>query len=216
MTIDEIKAYLTENANDEAVKGFIFDLSLKSKQAIIDEFKSSKDFQAELTREGDRRVQGALDKFQRDTMPKHIEEEIKKRFPDETPEQKAVRELKMELDQIKSQKTKEETRNKLARMLNEKKLPMELQDFINAESEEDISAKVEALNGIFEKRITDGVSERIKTAGMGQPPASAGSVSGVVTSRDDLKKLSREEQNKAISEGRVQIPGVDLSAFKEQ
>ena len=113
MDLNEVQKFIAENKDTDEVKAFIGALSAPvDERVIIDKYKTSAEFKKDTQSESDRKVAAALERFQKEHMSKAIEDEIKKRYPDETSEQKALREMKAELDSIKTAKSREELRNK--------------------------------------------------------------------------------------------------------
>lgn len=204
MDIQEIKKFLSENKDSADVQGLVKELG----QAAVSEFKASKEWKDELQKEGDRRVTGALDKFQKETMPKHIEDEIKKRFPDETPEQKALRELKIELDAIKNEKNRETLKNKKIKAFNDKKIPLDLSDYLAIDNEENLESVIDNFSKVYSEAVTAGVNDRLKSAGVQKPEKSASSPNGVITTKEEIQELYKKDPSlvaAAQREGRIQL-----------
>jgi hypothetical protein len=199
MTLDDVKKYLDDNKDSDDVKDFLGSFS-KPEADIIKAFKATPEFRDELQREGDRRVTSALEKFQKEKLPKHVEEEIKKRFPDESPEQKAIRELKQQVENLSAEKVREELKNKTAQLFNEKKLPLELTEIIQANDTDELTSKTDKVAAIIEKIRIEARNEVMKGAPI--PPGSKPNPSGQIT-RDDLAKMDPADINKARSEGKL-------------
>lgn len=214
MTLDDVKKFVQDNKDDAALKEFIGTLATVDEKAIIEKYKSSAEYKDEVKREGDRRATGAVEKFMKETMPKHLEDEIKKRYPDETQEQKALREMKAELDSIKTAKAREELRNKAVKMLNDKKIGIEFMDFIQAADEDELKNRVEQFHELFSKSIVSAVDEKLKTHGVNPTNSQSSPPAGKITSREQLKGMSSEDIIKARNEGRIDIPGLTLSPTK--
>ena len=201
MTLEEIKSFLSENKDNSEVKLFLGEIVQGSKEIVINDFKVSKDFKDELQREGDRRVTSALEKFQKETMPKHIEEEITKRFPKESEEQKALRQLKMDFDNLKNEKLREEFKNKTVKLFNDKKLPLDLTDFIQAQDEDTLNSKVEKMYTILESYGNTIKQDMLKGSAV-KPTESNGSTVGQWT-KEDLSGKTPTEIATATKEGKL-------------
>ena len=212
MDLNEVQKFIAENKDTDEVKAFIGALSAPvDERVIIDKYKTSAEFKKDTQSESDRKVAAALERFQKDHMSKAIEDEIKKRYPDETSEQKALREMKAELDSIKTAKSREELRNKAVKMLNDKKIGIEYMDFIQAADEDELHERVEQFHGLLNKSIISAVDERLKTHGVNPPVNSSSPPAGKITSREQLTGMSQDQMMKAINEGRVDIPGLVLT-----
>ncbi|HSW61807.1 MAG TPA: DUF4355 domain-containing protein, partial [Dissulfurispiraceae bacterium] len=183
-------------------------------KAIIEKYKSSAEYKDEVKREGDRRATGAVEKFMKETMPKHLEDEIKKRYPEETALEREVRELKAENAATKAERKREELRNKAVKMLNDKKIGIEFMDFIQAADEDELKNRVEQFHDLFSKSIVSAVDEKLKTHGVNPPTSPSSPPAGKITSREQLKGMSSEDIIKARNEGRIDIPGLTLSPTK--
>ena len=202
MTIEEVKKFLADNKDDAAVKEFIGSIATVDERAIIDKYKASAEHKKELSTEGDRRVTAAIEKFQKETMPKHVEEEIKKRFPDETAEQKAIRELTAKLEAIEGAKKREEMKNKATHLFNEKKIPLEFSEYVNSSDEEELTKHVENLAALVDK-IRIGATNEILKNGPTPPKSHNAPPAGGQWTRADLSDKTPEEIAKATAEGKL-------------
>jgi hypothetical protein len=214
MTLDDVKKFVEDNKDDAALKEFIGTIATVDDKAIIEKYKVSAEYKDDVKREGDRRATGAVEKFMKDTMPKHLEDEIKKRYPEETALEREVRELKAENAATKAERKREELRNKAVKMLNDKKIGIEFMDFIQAADEDELKNRVEQFHELFSKSIVSAVDEKLKTHGVNPPTSPSSPPAGKITSREQLKGMSSEDIIKARNEGRIDIPGLTLSPTK--
>lgn len=214
MTLDDVKKFVEDNKDDAALKEFIGTIATVDDKAIIEKYKSSAEYRDEVKKEGDRRATGAVEKFMKDTMPKHLEDEIKKRYPEETALEREVRELKAENAATKAERKREELRNKAVKMLNDKKIGIEFMDFIQAADEDELKNRVDQFHDLFSKSIVSAVDEKLKTHGVNPPTSPSSPPAGKITSREQLKGMSSEDIIKARNEGRIDIPGLTLSPTK--
>jgi len=211
MTLDDVKKFVEDNKDDAALKEFIGTIATVDDKAIIEKYKVSAEYKDDVKREGDRRATGAVEKFMKDTMPKHLEDEIKKRYPEETALEREVRELKAENAATKAERKREELRNKAVKMLNDKKIGIEFMDFIQAADEDELKNRVEQFHELFSKSIVSAVDEKLKTHGVNPPTSPSSPPAGKITSREQLTGMSQDQMMKAINEGRVDIPGLVLT-----
>lgn len=214
MTLDDVKKFVQDNKDDAALKEFIGTIATVDDKAIIEKYKVSAEYKDDVKREGDRRATGAVEKFMKDTMPKHLEDEIKKRYPEETALEREVRELKAENAATKAERKREELRNKAVKMLNDKKIGIEFMDFIQAADEDELKNRVEQFHELFSKSIVSAVDEKLKTHGVNPPNNQSSPPAGKITSREQLKGMSSDDIIKARNEGRIDIPGLTLSPTK--
>lgn len=137
----------------------------------LEEFKN----QLETNKEIKAYYQSSLDSgigkgvasFKEKTLPKILEEEIKKaNNKNKTPEQLKIEELEQKLAQIEKDKTRAEMSSKYSRVLNEKGLSSDLLEFILGADDETTEKNIETLSNI----INSNVSEKVKAKITDNPP----------------------------------------------
>lgn len=122
------------------------------------------------TDEGKRLLQPMLDRYhskgleawRTNNLQKLIDEGISKANPQETPEQKAVRELKAELDSMRKAATLEAVKNKAIVHANDKKLPLEFIDILVEEDEKVTFDKLNLIESVFNTHVQRLVDEEVK------------------------------------------------------
>jgi hypothetical protein len=113
----------------------------------------------------DARVTKGIDTFKKETMPSLIEEEIKKKFPAETEEQKRLRLLEEDNRKFQNDVKRERLLNKAISIANEKKLPLKLIDRFLGDDEETTIKNIELLEAEYNGAITSAVEEKFKEGG---------------------------------------------------
>lgn len=217
MTIQEVKEFFKDNADKAEVKKYMVELSQSGKQDIIDDYLNSNDFKKAVDSETDKRVpsamETAIEKFKKDLMPQEIEAEISKRFPEETEDQKKIRTLEKQFEDMATAKNREELKNKASQLLNNSKISLDALNFINAKDEIDLNKQVEALSKLIGDAKTSGVNETLKIAP--QPTDSSGvPVDSTITTRGQLKNIKHGDYIKLRDAGKIKIPGVALEEVK--
>ena len=105
--------------------------------------------------------------FKEKTLPKIIEEEIKKASnKNKSPEELRIEELENKLAQIEKDKIRAEMSSKYTKILSEKGLSGDLLDFILGADEETTNKNIDTLTNI----INNSVSEKVKTKITENPP----------------------------------------------
>lgn len=146
------------------------------------------------TSEKDSAVSKGVESFKTKTMPKHIEEEIKKRSNEgKSPEQIQLEELQVKIAQMEKEKQMSVLTNKYSKTLSEKGLPIDLVDFIVSEDEEKILANIEKFEGMFNNVADSKVKAKLGDMDY-QPPK--GGEPKAKYSMDDIKGMSADEINK--------------------
>jgi hypothetical protein len=118
-----------------------------------------------LQSEKDRHFSKGLDTWKEKSLPELLESEIKKRYPDETEEQKQLRELKLQFDQLKQEKQKETIRNQAYKEATEKGLPLQLLDFFVAGDLEATQSNLTTLEKVWNEALKAAVGETFKANG---------------------------------------------------
>lgn len=173
--------------------------SLDEVQKWLDEDSEGKKWHQSY---GDAIVTKAIKTYEEKTLPKKVEEEITKRFPPETEEQKQYRELKQQFEDEKQLRVRTEMKNKAMAVATEKSLPSTLVDFFIGADEEATVANLGLLEQAFNAAVQTAVEATFKNNG--RTPYDTGS-----QSPDSLKKQLEEAAERARKSGRDE----DLAAY---
>jgi hypothetical protein len=165
-------------------------LTLDVVQQFVNENDDAKKWLQSLT---DSRVTEAIKTYEKKTLPKKLEEEIAKRFPPETPEQKQLRELQQKLEQIEQEKIRESLRNKALSLATEKQLPTKLVDFFIGQDEESTVKNLGMLEEVFSAAVQHAVEAKFKEGGRNPNPPSD---PGQPLTKEAIEKMTPEEINK--------------------
>ncbi|MBA2878042.1 hypothetical protein HNR63_001096 [Anoxybacillus kamchatkensis] len=164
-------------------------LTLDVVQQFVNQNDDAKKWLQSLT---DSRVTEAIKTYEKKTLPKKLEEEIAKRYPPETPEQKQLRELQQKLEQIEQEKIRESLRNKALSVATEKQLPTKLIDFFVGQDEETTLKNLAVFEEVFSAAVQKAVEERFKDGGRNPKPSNP---DGKPITREMIEKMTPEEIN---------------------
>ncbi|HEX2866541.1 MAG TPA: DUF4355 domain-containing protein [Ignavibacteriales bacterium] len=117
----------------------------------------------------DAAVTKGINTFKEKTMPSLLEEEIKRKFPAETEEQKQLRQLKESQDRLAADYKREKLLNKALSVATEKKLPLKLIERFLGDDEETTLKNLELLETEYNSAITTEVESKFKENGRGTP-----------------------------------------------
>lgn len=185
--------------------------------AELEKFKDSEDFNNYVggfvtpdrvnkyleTDDGKKLLQPVLDKYhskgleswKQNNLSKLIDEEVKKRYPEADPKDTELAKLKAEIDSIKAEKSREELKNKATKVLNDKKLPLSIVDFILGNDEDTTNSNIEKLSEVFTSHVNAEVEKRLPNY---QPPNN-GSGKTKLT-REAIKSMSSAEMKERMAE----------------
>jgi len=164
-------------------------LTLDAVQKFVNENEEARKWLQSLT---DSRVTEAIKTYEKKTLPKKLEEEIAKRFPPETEEQKQLRELKQKLEQIEQEKIRETLRNKALSVATEKQLPAKLVDFFIGQDEETTMKNLSVLEEVFSAAVQQAVEARFKDGGRNPKPSNP---DDQPLTKEMIEKMTPEEIN---------------------
>lgn len=164
-------------------------LSIETVQAFVNENADAKKWLQSLT---DTRVTDAIKTYESKTLPKKIEEEIAKRYPAETEEQKKLRELQQQFERLETEKQRETLRNKALSVATEKQLPTKLVDFFVGQDEDSTIQNLGMFEEVFSAAIQQAVEAKFKDGGRNPNPSTA---PGQPLTREAIENMSPEEIN---------------------
>lgn len=110
----------------------------------------------------DQKVTKGIETFKTNSMEKLIEAEVLKRTnKEETPEQKAIRELQEKLTSMEKEKTRAEMVSKFKDTLAEKKIPGDMINFMLGDDDETTNANIILFEKGMKGYIDNQVNERL-------------------------------------------------------
>ncbi|HHC9513024.1 TPA: DUF4355 domain-containing protein [Staphylococcus aureus] len=164
MNIEEVKSFFEEHKDDKEVKDYLKGL----KTVSIDDVKGFLD-----TEEGKRFIQPELDRYhskgleswKEKNLEDLIEQEVRKRNPEQSEEQKRISALEQELEKRDAEAKREKLRSNALGKAQELNLPTSLVDRFLGDSDEDTEQNLKALKETFDKYVQKGVESKFKSSG---------------------------------------------------
>lgn len=117
--------------------------------AFKSKIESDASFKSFLDSEKDKHLQKGIDTFKTNNLQKLVDEEYKKQHPEADPKDTEMAKLKRKIEQMEKDTLKKDLTNKALKFATEKKLPVELVDFIVGNDEVTTTANLEKLASIF-------------------------------------------------------------------
>lgn len=181
MKKNEIVEFLKDLADDadidETVKGSETLAKLFEKGLTIDDVKNfldnNEDGKKYLQQYGDTRVTDGIKSWQKNNLQKLIDDAVAKANPQETEEQKKIRELQEKFENSEKERARESLKNKALKVASDKKLPDELLEYFIGQDEETTLSNLDLLDKVFNGCLADGIQKGIdeKIKGGYKPPA---------------------------------------------
>lgn len=166
MTKKELLNLLETVKEEESIDELIKGTDLAKSMLNIDEFKklvaTDTNFKSFMDSEKDKYSSKALETWKGNNLNKLIDEEIKKRYPEKSEKDLELENLKNEIEQMKTEKLKEQLTNKALKIANEKKLPTEIIEFMLGDNEETTVKNIEKFETIFNESLQNLVKEKVK------------------------------------------------------
>ncbi|HDH6545790.1 TPA: DUF4355 domain-containing protein [Staphylococcus aureus] len=164
MNIEEVKSFFKEHKDDKEVKDYLNGL----KTVSVDDVKGFLD-----TEEGKRFIQPELDRYhskgleswKEKNLENLIEQEVQKRNPEQSEEQKRISALEKELEKRDAEAKREKLRSNALGKAQELNLPTSLVDRFLGDSDEDTEQNLKVLKETFDKYVQEGVESKFKSSG---------------------------------------------------
>ncbi|HDH5675653.1 TPA: DUF4355 domain-containing protein [Staphylococcus aureus] len=164
MNIEEVKSFFEEHKDDKEVKDYLNGL----KTVSVDDVKGFLD-----TEEGKRFIQPELDRYhskgleswKEKNLEDLIEQEVRKRNPEQSEEQKRISALEKELEKRDAEAKREKLRSNALGKAQELNLPTSLVDRFLGDSDEDTEQNLKALKETFDKYVQEGIESKFKSSG---------------------------------------------------
>ncbi|MCY8813669.1 DUF4355 domain-containing protein [Bacillus atrophaeus] len=139
----------------------------------------------------DARVTEAIKTYEKNTLPKKLEEEISKRFPPETEEQKQLRELQEKFQNLEHEKTRAALRSTALSIASEQSLPTKLVDFFIGQDEDSTAQNLNVLSEALKTYRQSIIDEKFKQGGSTPPPSGG----AAPITKEAIKNMSEAEIN---------------------
>jgi polyhydroxyalkanoate synthesis regulator phasin len=173
MNLEEIKQYLNENKDNEDVKAYLGELSAVSADKVKG-FLNTDEGKRLIQPDLDRYHNKSLESWKTNNLESIIEEEVRKRNPEKTPEQLKIEELEKKIQDAENARIRGELVNKAFKVADEKALPKDVIDFFIGENEEKTLENLSKFEETYTAALQKAVDERFKTGGREVPGGDKG------------------------------------------
>jgi hypothetical protein len=179
MNLEEVKQFLEENKEDKKVSAYIEELSTVSAEKV-EGFLDTKEGKRILQPRLDTNFTKGLNTWKDKNLDKLVDEEVRKKNPDKTPEQKELEQLRNEIESERKQRNRETLKNKALTIADEKKLPKGILDYFIGEDEDTTNANLTKLEEEYNRAVQGAVDSKFKESGtkfeQGKPEGSTGQI----------------------------------------
>ena len=196
MDLEAVKKFIEEQKENEGVKSYLQGFS----QLTPDGVKSFLD-----TDEGKKVLQPRLDSYftkgletwKNNNLQKLVDDEVSKRNPSETPEQKRIRELEEKYEKVEKERTREILKNKALSTLTEKKIPTFLVDYLIGNDEESTTGNLTKFEEVWNNQKVEFLKSNTQSFGNqgNNPPSNNNTVT-----KEEFAKMSYTERVKLAND----------------
>ena len=190
MDINKVKE-LVQQEKDTELQDYLQGLSKPTPEGIR-EFAQTEEGKKALQPVLDSYFTKGLETWKQNNLDKIVEEEVSKRYPEETEEQKRLKKLEKDLADERQHRTREQLRNKAITEATQKGLPTDIVDHLVGQDEQTTMDNLSKFEQVWQNKIQEQVEQRFK--GSGHDPHKTGNDTGTFT-RESLSKMSRDEIN---------------------
>jgi hypothetical protein len=172
MNKKELKAWLDglENLGDDDSIDEEFSKTelvkkLKDGTLTLENFKakmSDGEFKSFIDSLKDTHFNTALETWKKNHLQKLIDDAVSKANPQETEEQKMIRELRERIEKTEAESAKKDLRAKAIQIANDKKVPLKLVDYFLGQDEETTTKNFNSFNEIFNSSLSSAIEEKLK------------------------------------------------------
>lgn len=188
--IGEITTYLEANKENTEVKTYLDGFKVAPTLEAFKGKLNDPDFKSFMDSERDKHSTKSLDTWKTNNLQGLIDAKVKELHPDADPRDTAMNALKAELAQMKAEGQHKELTIKTSKLMQEKKLPMDLLELLIGADETITNANVQAIETVFKAHVEELVAERLK--GGYQPPT--GSKTPTTTTKEAFAKMGYSER----------------------
>lgn len=187
--LEKIKNAKDDEDINSLLAGTDIEKQFKGAEPTLDTFKqkikSDSDFKKFMDSEKDKHLQKGIETFKTNNLQKLVVEEYKKQHPETDPKDTKMAELERKIELMEKEKLKESLSNKALKVATEKKLPIELIDFVVGADEETTNKNLDTLEAIFSKHDETLKADLLKDTSY-TPPAGGGTIAKNPWSKDNF------------------------------
>src|SRR5690625_2229577 len=164
MDFEKIKQFIEENKDSKELQDYLKGFSSISQddvKAFLEQEEGKQLLQPRL----DSYFAKGLESWKTNNLEKLINDEVKKRNPDLTDEQKRIKELEDYVQQKEREAIFQTNKNVALSYLNEKKLPSSLVDYFIGDDEDSTMKNINLFEEVFTNQLQQSVEDRLKSDG---------------------------------------------------
>lgn len=165
MKLEDVKKFFEDNKDNEDVKGYLQGLSKITSEGVTT-FLDTEDGKKILQPRLDSYFTKGLETWKSNNISKLIDEEVKKRFPETDPKDVEMKKLQAQIEQMQQENLREKLKSKAVTVAGEKKLPIQLVEYLIGKDEETTLGNLKTFEEVFNGQLQTMVQEKLKDGGI--------------------------------------------------
>lgn len=143
----------------------------------------------------DGKITKAIDTWKSNNLQSEVDKKVKELYPDEDPKDKALKELRAEMESFKKENTKKDILAQVTKSATDKNLPIEIVKLLIADDLELTNNNIKTLEGVWTKALKENVNSKIESH---VPKAGTGNNGQV--DKESFIKMSYQEKKQLKQE----------------
>lgn len=180
MDLEQIKAFLDANKDNEEVAAFVNGLNPVTIDRVKDFVTNDEEGKTFLQAEKDRYFSKGLDTWKKNNLDSLVAAKVSELYPEETEEAKRIKVLEQQIKDVEREKTRESLLRTAVSVASDKKLPTKFIDRFLGEDEEETLKNLSTFEEVWNASITEAVEGEFKRNGFdpgnGSKPGGQGPV----------------------------------------
>jgi hypothetical protein len=195
MNLEELKQFLTENHSVDEVKGLLSSIGFTPQNEVKfdNRIKTLIETDAEARRYidsvKDSHFSKSLETWKTNNLNSLIEEEVKKRFPDSSPEALKLAELERKIQETEAKARTAELRARARDVAREKQLPFEFIDRFLGDDEETTLKNISDFEKVWTTTISQEVEKKMASNGRDPNLEHQNNNSGKTFTAEEIAKM---------------------------
>jgi hypothetical protein len=191
LDLETVKGFLEANRETEGVSGLIADMA----ETFLGSDAGKKVLQPKL----DKHFSKGIETWKANNLQGLIDDEISRKFPPESEEQKQLRALQKQLDAIEKEKSMATIKAEAIQEMTKQGLPVSVADIFVTDNLETTRDRIHTFAQEFSRSVRAEVDARLKTSGGTPRNQSQGTESGDMT-REQLLAMSYHDRSEFYRE----------------
>lgn len=163
VTLEDVKAFISSNKELPDLQAYIKTEVLN--QSLVKDYLDTPEGMKVLQPRLDSHFTKSLETWKTNNLDGLIDQEVRKRNPEKTPEQIELEKLRKEIEQERADRLRADLKAKALGVAQEKGLPTDLVEYLIANDEETTIANLEKYETVHKSVIENAISQEFKANG---------------------------------------------------